>query len=423
MQEGSCRNVPFAHGFYRSSPLSRPPKLLVVGAGPVGVVAALAAVQAGFEVQVVEADAEIATNPRAATTHPSTLEMIHRVGLLDRFVAEGLVAREFQFWDRETRSRVATFDHELLRDDTPFPFVVQTEQHKLVRMAIDELERLGASVRFKTKVITCTQDADSVAVQLESAEGAETLSADWLIAADGGRSTIRKQVGVEFEGFTWPERFVVLTVLDDIKALMGCCFRNYLAGTDEWANLFKVSGDDGQGRWRAVFPTRPDETDEDALSDAAAARRLDGIYPLNRPYQLVHRNLYRVHQRVAATFRVGRVLLAGDAAHVNNPIGGLGLNFGIHDAMDAIDSLSAVALRGESDSVLDGYARRRRTLNVKFVQEQTVANKKRLEEKDASARLANLDNLRAVAADPAKARTFLLRSSLIESVREAATIT
>lgn len=402
--------------------MSRAPRLLVVGAGPVGVVAALAAAQAGFDVQVVEADAEIATNPRAATTHPSTLEMIARVGLLERFVAEGLVAREFQFWDRESRTRVATFDHEVLRDDTPFPFVVQTEQHKLVRMAIDALEQLGASVRFNTKVVTCSQDGNGVSVQIESEAGQETLSADWLIAADGGRSTIRKQIGVAFEGFTWPERFVVLTILDDIQSLMGCCFRNYLAGTDEWANLFKVSGDDGQGRWRAVFPTRPDETDEDALSDESASRRLNGIHPLGRPYQLVHRNLYRVHQRVAATFRVGRVLLAGDAAHVNNPIGGLGLNFGIHDAIDAVDSLSAVALRGEDEAALDGYATRRRTLNVKFVQEQTVANKKRLEERDAAARRANLDGLRATSLDPARARTFLLRSSLIQSVREAATI-
>ncbi|WP_158807053.1 NAD(P)/FAD-dependent oxidoreductase [Beijerinckia sp. L45] len=402
--------------------MSRVPRLLVIGAGPVGVVAALAAAQAGFDVQVVEADATIATNPRAATTHPSTLEMINRVGLLDRFVAEGLVAREFQFWDRETRKRIATFDHQILRNDTPFPFVVQTEQHKLVRMALDALERLGASVRFNTKVVACTQGSDSVSVQVESETGVETLSADWLIAADGGRSTIRKQIGVEFEGFTWPERFLVLTVLDDIQALMGCCFRNYLAGTDEWANLFKVSGDDGLGRWRAVFPTRPDETDEEALSDDSASKRLNGIHPLERPYQLVHRNLYRVHQRVAATFRVGRVLLAGDAAHVNNPIGGLGLNFGIHDAIDAVDSLSLVALEGRGDGALDAYALRRRTLNLKFVQEQTVANKKRLEEKDPTTRQSNLDNLSAMSLDPERARAFLLRSSLIQSVREAAAV-
>ncbi len=400
--------------------MSRTPQLLIVGAGPVGVVAALAASQAGFDVQLVEAATEIDINPRAATTHPSTLEMINRVGLLEQFIAEGLVAREFQFWDRESRTRVATFDHELLRNETPFPFVVQTEQQKLVRMGLDKLRQRGVSVRLGANVIACAQDADRVTAQIETEAGQETISADWMIAADGGRSTIRKSIGVAFEGYTWPERFIVLTVLDDFKTLMGCCFRNYLAGVSEWANLFKVAGDDGKGRWRAVFPTRADETDEEALSDAAAASRLQGIHPLERPYQLVHRNLYAVHQRVAETFRVGRVLLAGDAAHVNNPIGGLGLNFGIHDAIDAVDSLSAVALKGADDAVLDGYANRRRSLNVKFVQEQTIANKKRLEEKDKTVRQANLDALRATAADPARARAFLLRASLIESVREAA---
>ncbi|MEJ0093195.1 MAG: NAD(P)/FAD-dependent oxidoreductase [Methylocella sp.] len=402
--------------------MSRSPQLLIVGAGPVGVVAALAATQSGFDVQLIEAATEIDTNPRAATTHPSTLEMIHRIGLLDRFIAEGLVAREFQFWDRESRARVATFDHDLLRDETPFPFVVQTEQHKLVRMGLEKLQQYGMLARLGTRVIGCAQDADRVSVQIESSAGQEAVSADWMIATDGGRSTIRKALGVPFEGYTWPERFVVLTVLDDVKALMGCCFRNYLAGVSEWANLFKVAGDDGKGRWRAVFPTRSDETDEEALSDVAVATRLEGIYPLGHPYQLVHRNLYAVHQRVAETFRIGRVLLAGDAAHVNNPIGGLGLNFGIHDAIDAVDSLSAVALQGEDDAVLDGYAHRRRSLNVKFVQDQTVANKKRLEEKDLTVRQANLDGLRATAADPARARAFLLRSSLIESVREATRI-
>ena len=143
------------------------------------------------------------------------------------------------------------------------------------------------------------------------------------------------------------------------------------------------------------------------------------MHALDRPYQIVHRNIYRVHQRVAAQFRVGRVLLAGDAAHVNNPIGGLGLNFGIHDAMHAVDALRAVAMDGADDALLDQYAERRRSLNVEFVQEQTVANKKRLEEKDPVARQASLDALRATAADPVRARRFLLRSSLIDSVRKA----
>ena len=405
-----------------SRSLVRQPTLLVIGAGPVGVVAALAAAQAGFSVCIVEAADAIDRNPRAATTHPSTLEMIGRVGLIGRFVAEGLVAREFQFWNRSDRSLIATFDHAVLRADTSYPFVVQTEQHKLALMGLDALRAAGGSVRFGTKILSCSQDTDGVEVVAENEGARERLTADWLIAADGGRSTIRKCLDIEFEGYTWPERFLVLTVLDDLQDLMGCCFRNYFSDASEWANTFKVAGDDGQGRWRVVFPTRTDESDEEALSDEAVARRLTSIHALDRPYRLVHRNLYRVHERVAATFRVGRVLLAGDAAHVNNPIGGLGLNFGIHDAMDAVDTLADVALRGRNEAALDGYARRRRTLNIDFVQQQTIANKKRLEEKDPAARRSALDDLRATARDPARARAFLLRSSLIGSVRQAAAL-
>ena len=398
------------------------PSLIVAGGGPVGVVSALAAARAGFAVTLLEAAGEVDRNPRAATTHPSTLEMIDRVGLLDRFVAEGLVARHFQFWDRETGEQVAELDHDLLRDDTRFPFVVQTEQHKLAAMGMDALRAMpNATVRQGAVLTGFAQDMNGVEAAVTTPDGAEQLRADWLIGADGGRSTVRKGLDIAFEGYTWPERFVVLTVLDDMQALIGCAQRVYFAGrAGEWANLFKVAGDDGRGRWRAVFPTRVDETDEEALSDAGAMARLQGLHPNPGGYNLVHRNLYNVHQRVAARFRAGRVFLAGDSGHVNNPIGGLGLNFGIHDATDLVDTLSGHVFGGAPESSLDGYERRRRTLNVEFVQRQTVENKKRLEETDPATRSRRLDELRATAADPVKARAFLLRSSLIDSVREAA---
>jgi 2-polyprenyl-6-methoxyphenol hydroxylase-like FAD-dependent oxidoreductase len=402
--------------------LSRQPKLVVVGAGAVGVVAALAAAQAGFDVTIFESAPEVDHSPRAATTHPSTLEMIDRLGLLDRFLAEGLVARDFQFWDRENHSLVATFDHDVLRDDTPFPFAVQTEQHKLAHMGLDALRSLGCAIHFGTRVTSSVQNADRVTLEVETEGAPATVDTDWVIAADGGRSTMRKNLGIEFEGYTWPERFIVLTVLDDMQKHMQCCYRNYLAGEGEWVSIFKVAGDDGHGRWRVVSPTRPDETDEEALSDAAVASRLERAYPLGRPYQLIHRNLYRVHQRVAATFRAGRILLAGDAAHVNNPLGGLGLNFGIHDAMDAVVALAAVAMHGADEALLDNYAQRRRALNIEYVQQQTIANKKRLEPKSPEARRADFDELRATAEDRVRARAFLLRSSLISSVREARTM-
>src|SRR6266581_2918841 len=346
--------------------------------------------------------------------------MIDRLGLIQSFIEQGLVARYFHFWDRPTRTCVAEFDHDLLREQTKFPFVVQTEQHKLANMGLARLrEYAEADIRFETRVISLRQDATAVTAIAEGPNGPEQFRADYLIGADGGRSTIRKTLDIEFEGYTWPERFLIFTVMDDFQQLLPCCYRNYFADPEEWVNLFKVAGDDGKGRWRAVFPSRPEETDEDALSDEAVHQRLQGVFPTDLPYDVVHRNLYKVHQRVAAKFRAGRIFLAGDSAHVNNPIGGLGLNCGIHDAMELAGTLDQVVHGLADESLLDRYERRRRPMNIQFVQEATIANKRRLEENDPKVRRANLDELRARAEDPVRHKEFLMRSSLIESVRKA----
>ncbi len=396
-------------------------RIIIVGGGPVGVVAALACAQHGYAVTLLEAEEEINDNPRAATTHPSTLEMIAGVGLIDRFIQVGLVARYFQFWDKPARSKIVEFDHDVLRDETPYPFVVQTEQHKLAAMGIERLKTFAdAEVRFATRATTVDQDGDSATVTVQGPDGSETLRGDYVIGADGGRSVIRKALDIAFEGFTWPERFLVLTTLDDFQELLpGCCYRNYLADPDEWTNLFKVAGDDGKGRWRAVFPTRVEESDEEALGDRSTYSRLERVFPLARRYNVVHRNLYKVHQRVAASFRKGRVFLAGDSAHVNNSVGGLGLNGGIHDAMELVDTLHQVISGQAGEDLFNRYTRRRRTLNIEFVQEQTIINKKRLEEREPAARQARFDELRASADDPVKHKEFLLRTSLIASVRKA----
>ncbi len=397
--------------------------IVIVGAGPVGVVTALASAQRGFKVTLVEAAAEVDESPRAATTHSSTLEMIDTLGLTDRFTAEGLVARYFDFWDQPNQKLIARFDHDLLKDETKFPYVVQTEQHKLAHMGLDKLKGYpDASVHFSTLFESLSQDADGVDVTLVQNGEKKTIRADYLVAADGARSSVRKALDIAFEGMTWGERFVVITVLNDFEKLLGCCFRNYLAAPTEWGNLFKVSGDDGTGRWRVVYPSLSDSTDEADLADGPVYERLQKICDLGSNYQIVHRNIYRVHQRVAATFHKGRVFLAGDSAHVNNPIGGLGLNSGIHDAMELSEMLTAVHRGTEDASVFDRYERRRRDLNIEFVQQQTIANKRRLEETDPAKRQAALDELKATIDKPALHKKFLMRSSLIDSVRKSKSI-
>ncbi len=392
-------------------------RVCIVGAGPVGVVAAIACARKGMRVALFEAEREIDHGPRAATTHPSTLEMLAELGLLEEFQSLGLVARHFQFWDGATKTLVAEFDHQVLRDETAYPFVVQTEQHKLSELGLRRLAAMpNVERRLGTSVTDLAQDSREVRV---TTEGAERHVFDYVIGCDGGRSTVRKCLDIEFEGYTWPERFLVLTTLFDFQAALGCCPRSYVSDPEEWTNLFKVMGDDLKGRWRAVFPARENETDDEAFSQGSVLRRLRKLHE-DHPMELVaHRNIYRVHQRVAKSFRKGRVFLAGDAAHVNNPVGGLGLNCGIHDAMELAETLHLVASGQAGEDLLDRYERRRRPVNIEFVQQQTVANKKRLEERDPKVRKANFDELRRTAAAPALHKQFLMRTSLIESVRKA----
>jgi len=343
--------------------------------------------------------------------------------LIDEFIEQGLVARYFQFWDRDTKSRVAQFDHDLLKDETKFPFVVQTEQHKLVLMGLKRLATFpDVSYQFGITVTNLQQGPDQVILTTEQDGQTGQITADYVIGSDGGKSTIRKLLNIEFEGYTWPERFIVLTSIHDFEKSMGCCYRNYFAGSNEWANLFKVTGDDYKGRWRAVFPARTDESDEEALSDASAQKRIIELEEACSLESIVHRNIYNVHQRVAQKFRVGRVMLAGDSSHLNNPIGGLGLNCGIHDAMELVSSLEDIR-NGADDTRLDLYEKRRKTLNVQFIQEQTIANKKRLEEKDPLARQQRLDELRKIEADHQLQKQFLMKSSLLLSVINEKNIT
>lgn len=392
--------------------------IIIAGAGPVGVVTALALAQRGIPVRVFDAAEQVNDAPRASTLHPATLEMLSALGLLKDVIVQGLVAPTFQFWDRPTKRLVAEFDHGILKDDTTCPFVVQCEQHKLAELCIGRLKAFHHSeVNFSAPVVSIAESSDGVEATIGSSTGNRLIRGRYLIGADGGRSTVRKALDIDFEGYTFPERFLVLTTPFDFAKEQGVAFRVYFSDPDEWSALFKVAGKDGRAAWRAVFPTLPGQSDEEVLNEAATEARLQKFFPKSGRYEVFHRNIYSVHQRVAASFQKGRVFLAGDSAHVNNPIGGLGLNCGIHDAVQLASLLSAVLLGERPESDLAQYDTIRRPINIEYVQQQTVANKKRLEEKDPATREANFDALRKTSKDPASHRAFLMRTSLLESVR------
>ena len=398
--------------------------VLIAGGGPVGLLCAWLLGRRGLRVRLFDDNAGPQADPRAATTHPATLELLAVDGLAEDMARLGLVAPIFQFWDRPGNELVAQFDHALLKDDTRYPYVVQCEQFKTAKLILDRLCKLpNVEVLFSHAVIDVTQAEGSVTVEVRGPEGVKTHAGSYLIGADGGRSIVRKQCDIPFEGFTWPERFVVLTTPYDFEAERGLCYRSYFADPGAWCNCFKVSADGPPGLWRTVFPVSPEQPEDDIMSDAGVQARIQSFFPSPRAYDIVHRNLYVTHQRVAGTFRKGRVLLAGDAAHVNNPIGGMGLNGGIQDAANLVEKLAQVILEDAPDELLDLYSRQRRTVAVEFVQEQSIANKKRLEARDPEARRRNLGELREIAANPTRARQFLLRTSMLASQRRVAAMT
>lgn len=399
-------------------------QVVISGGGPVGLICAYALARRGVTVTVLDQNSELQDDPRAATTHPATLELLDGLGVIDQVIEQGLVAEQFEFWDRPTGEKIATFDHAALSDDTKFPFVVQCEQFKLAKIFLAKLQgEATATVLFDHDVTAIDHTPDGVTVTATTPDGEKTFEGDWLIGADGGRSVVRKSAGIEFEGFTWPERFLVLSTPFDFQAERGMSFRNYIADPEEWCNCFKVAADGPPGLWRLVFPADPEADEADLLSDEFVEEKMQKFFKRDSDYDIVHRNLYNVHQRVAATFRLGRVLLAGDSAHVNNSIGGMGLNGGIQDAVNLTDKLAAVIVDGADERLMDLYDKQRRTYAVEFVQEQTIANKKRLEAKDPEARAENMANLRETAADPAKARNFLLGASMIRAMRRNAEMT
>ena len=399
-------------------------RVLIAGGGPVGLLCAWLLGRRGLPVRLFDVNETLQADPRAATTHPATLDLLADDGLADDMARVGLVAPIFQFWDRPSGEKVAEFDHAVLKEDTSHPFVVQCEQFKTTKLLVERLRTLpNVEVLFAHEVVDVVQTDSLVSVDVRGPDGVKSHSGAYLIGADGGRSVVRKQSEIAFEGFTWPERFIVLTTPFDFESAHGLCFRSYFADPDEWCNCFKVSADGPPGLWRTVYPANPDQSEQQLMSDAAVQARMQKFFPAQQPYEIVHRNLYVTHQRVAETFRKGRVLLAGDSAHVNNPIGGMGLNGGIQDAANLAEKLAAVLLDKAPDALLDLYSLQRRTVATEYVQEQSIANKKRLEARDPETRRRNLNELREMAADRARARQFLLRTSMIASQRRVAAMT
>lgn len=396
-------------------------RILIAGAGPVGYTAALNLAHYGIPFTLLEADATIFDDPRAGTIHPPTLEMFDKLGQAVTFNKRGYIVRNYHYWDRKT-GLVADFNLGVLSGDTPYPYRLMLEQHKISQIIDGVLQgQDGHDIRRQHQVIGVTQDEEGVTAEVETPEGTQSLRGRYMIGCDGGRSQVRKSMNVNFDGFTFPERFLVVTTPYDFAAA-GYALTNYVADPEEWCALFKVPGPDENGIWRVVFPVEPDLSEDEVFDEATIQARLQGFHPKTEPFNVVHRNLYEVHQRVASNYRDGRILIAGDAAHINNPLGGMGMNFGFHDVFNLTEKLSKIWFEAGSEDLLDLYDRQRRTVAEEYLQRQTIENKKNLENTDPAARAAFHDELRGIIADEVKARAYLRRAAMIEGVARAASI-
>ncbi len=371
--------------------------VVVAGAGPVGLTVAWMLAGAGMEVVVCERGDGVSTESRASTFHPSTLELLDDLGLTDELLALGLVARTFQYRDRR-QGVIAELDLGLLAGDVRFPFRVQLEQSVLCRILRDRLAGMdNCDLRFGHEVRGVDGDV------LQTSAGPVPFT--WLVGADGAHSAVRATMDVAFEGFTFDERFLVVSTTHELAPhFPGLAYVNYVSDPEEWLVLLRTPN-----HWRILFPLDLEE-DEDA--EGRVARLLPGV-----DVPIAHTTCYRIHQRVASAYRQGRTVLAGDAAHLNNPLGGMGMNSGLHDAVALGRRLVAMGRGERGEEALDEYAALRREVSVDIVDAQTRKNFATLANPDPAGRAAALEELREIAADPERARQYMLRTSLVSTMR------
>lgn len=384
------------------------PHVIVVGAGPVGCLTSAVLATRGIRVTLLEAAKALPKELRASTFHPATLDLLEPYGVVSELVARGLIAQRFAY--RERRGGVvAEFDLATIADATNHPYRLQCEQYKLCEVLLQQLSlHEHFTVHFDSKVVAIT-NGDKPEVRLLSGE---SLNADAIVGTDGAASAVRKSLGLSFEGMTYEDRYLVLsTTVDFADYLEDLVYVNYISDPDEWLVLLRT-----RSYWRALFPVAQDESDEDALAELSAQRRLSSVMDLPQPYDIRHRTIYRVHQRVADKFCVGRVLLLGDAAHINNPLGGMGMNGGLHDAILLGASLGAFLFGDLDETRLHSHAGLRRQIAINYVKQHSHENATSLASPDSAARRRALKLMTARANDPDLNRAYLFQASMIDAV-------
>ncbi|HSQ96284.1 MAG TPA: FAD-dependent monooxygenase [Croceibacterium sp.] len=343
--------------------------VIVVGGGPTGFVTALGLAQAGVEVCLIEAEAGINASPRACVYHWSMLDGLERLGIREEAERIGYTKDDYLWFVKKTGERLP-YDLKVLSRVTRFNYNIQLGQDRLAEICQRRLEVMpNVEIHWQTVFADLSQDADGVTVRATSPKGPLELRAKYVIGADGAGSAVRKALDLSFDGMTWPERFVATNLRHDFES--GGYWQSTMVVDDQWgAVIVKITRD---GLWRCTF------MEDMALPEESYVERIPEAYkhllPGRGGYELVQSSPYKMHQRCASSYRKGRVVLAGDAAHVTNPTGGFGLTTGLFDAYSLWPTLAAVLLDGASPDMLDTWAGERRAVFLEKTSPQACAYK------------------------------------------------
>ena len=394
--------------------------VIIAGAGPSGCVLALSLVRSGIPVVLMEKCDSLPIDLRASTFHPPSLEMIADLdaGVIEKMLAKGLKADRYQYRDRAT-GEVATFEMDMIADETRYPFRLQLEQYELTHFVVEVLQKEPlAQVLFSHELLGFDQLDDRVVALVDTPSGKKEIVGSYLVGAEGARSVVRKRSEIGFSGFTYNEKFLVVSTEFSFESVFeDFSYVNYVSDPDEWCVILRTDK-----LWRVLVPVFPENEQDEAryLSDDFVQERLKRLHDKGSDYKVHHRSLYAVNQRVASTYYDRRAVLVGDACHINNPLGGMGMNGGLHDAFNLAERFKQIFAGEQSmEEAFALYDRQRRELAVRFVQEHTIQNKKLMEATDPDIQRKRQKMLMETAASPDKARAFLLERSMINCVRES----
>lgn len=392
-------------------------KVIIIGAGPVGTFAAYCLAEYGIETLVLESESTCETDMRASTFHPSTLKYLDNLNLADELIEKGLKAPIFQYRIRST-DEVLEFNLQELDDVLDFPFRLQCEQYKFARMLAGKLDRhRHSSVLFNRKLINFSEGNNKVTLDVDHHGTSEQYQCDYLIGADGANSIVRRNLGIEFSGFTYEEKFFTLSTQKPLENYFSnLSYVNYVSDPEEWFVLLKAPS-----AWRILVPV-PQTLDDKAIkSNDYVSDIFRRVLNSSDPIETIHRTIYRVHQRVVNKMRYGRIMLAGDSAHLNNPLGGFGMNGGLHDAWNLAEKLDGIINHKKDQDLLNLYDRQRRTVMNDFIQKQTIRNKKMIEETGDANYSSEWMRMRNLHENENERRDYMLRQSMTQSlINEAA---